>query len=126
MEGLNYSKKVFEHFKKPKFAGELKDANVIGEEGNLKCGDVMKIYLKVKNNIISDIRFKTYGCIAAISASDALCELAKGKTLEEAEKLTYSDIIKKLEFLPQIKIHCSVLGIGALKNAINRYRDIHK
>jgi nitrogen fixation NifU-like protein len=119
---MTYSKRVFEHFQKPKFAGELKDADAVGEEGNIKCGDVMKMYIKVENNIIKDIKFKTYGCIAAIAASDTLCELAKGKTLEEAEKLTYADIIKELEELPAIKVHCSVLGITALRNAIKNYR----
>lgn len=119
---MEYSDKVFDHFKKPKFAGELKDADSIGEEGNVRCGDVMQIFIKVKNNVITDIRFKTYGCIAAIAASDALCKLAKGKTFEEAEKLTYDDIIKELEKLPAIKVHCSVLGIGALKDAIKNYR----
>ncbi|UCD03927.1 MAG: iron-sulfur cluster assembly scaffold protein [Candidatus Woesearchaeota archaeon] len=119
---MEYSKRVFEHFQKPKFAGELKDADAVGEEGNIKCGDVMKMYIKVENNVIKDIRFKTYGCIAAIAASDTLCELAKGKTLEEAEKLTYADIIKEIEELPAIKIHCSVLGIAALRNAIKNYR----
>lgn len=120
---MEYSKKVFDHFQKPKFAGELKDADAVGEEGNIRCGDVMKIYIKVKDNVIIDIRFKTYGCIAAIAASDTLCELAKGKTLEEAEKLTYDDIIKALEKLPAIKVHCSVMGIRALKDAIKNYRE---
>lgn len=123
MEGIKYSEKVFEHFKKPKFAGELKNPDAVGEEGNIKCGDVMRIYLKVEDNRIKDIRFKTYGCIAAIAASDSLCELAKGKTLEEAEKITYDDITKHLEYLPAVKIHCSVLGIDALKNAIKNYRE---
>lgn len=118
-----YSEEVFKHFRDPKFAGELKDADAVGEDGNMRCGDVMKIYLKIENNVIKDIRFKTYGCIAAIAASDALCELAKGKTLEEAEKLTYDDIIKKLEELPSIKVHCSVLGISALKDAVKNYRS---
>ena len=120
---MTYSKKVFEHFQKPKFAGELKDADAVGEEGNIKCGDIMKIYIKVENNVIIDIRFKTYGCIAAIAASDTLCELAKGKTLEKAEKLNYDDIIKELEKLPAIKVHCSVMGIRALKDAIKNYRE---
>ena len=117
-----YSKKVFEHFQKPKFAGEIKNADAIGEKGNVRCGDVMRMYLKIKNDIITDIKFKTYGCMAAIATSDVLCELAKGKTLEEAKRITYDDIIRELEWLPTIKIHCSVLGISALKEAVRNYR----
>lgn len=119
---MDYSERVLKRFKNPKFAGELEDADVVGEKGNVRCGDIMKIYLKVENNTIKDIRFNTYGCAAAIAASDALCELAKGKTLEEARKLTYDDITEELEGLPAIKVHCSVLGIGALKDAIEKYR----
>jgi|TARA_Y100000310_G_C20694759_1_gene824792 nitrogen fixation NifU-like protein len=117
-----YSKKVFKHFTNPKFAGELKSANGIGEEGNVKCGDIMKIFIKVKNNIIQDIKFKTYGCIAAIASSDVLCELAKGKKIDEALKIDSKDIIKKLDGMPVIKHHCSVLGTEALENAIKDYK----
>ena len=117
-----YSKKTIKHFKKPKFAGEMKNADAVGEVGNIKCGDVMKIFLEVKNGIIKNIKFQTYGCIAAIASTDVICELAKGKTLEEAEKITYKDILKELGDLPMIKYHCSVLGTQALKKAIENYR----
>ena len=117
-----YSKKTIESFRNPKFAGEIKNPDAIGEVGNMRCGDIMKIFLKVKDNIITDIKFQTYGCIAAIASSDAMCELAKGKTLSEALKITHNDIIKKLGDLPTIKIHCSVLGSKALKKAIENYR----
>tara|TARA_Y100000310_G_C20402069_1_gene677887 strand:- start:160 stop:522 length:363 start_codon:yes stop_codon:yes gene_type:complete len=118
-----YSKKTFEHFKEPKFAGEMRNADSVGEEGNLKCGDIMRIYLKVENDVIKDIKFLTYGCIAAISASDVLCKLAKGKTLNDARKINDEDIIKELGGLPLIKKHCSVLGIQALKSAIKNYEN---
>lgn len=117
-----YSKKVFKHFQSPKFAGEMKTPDAVGQLGNMKCGDIMKIFLKVKANRIKDIKFQTYGCIAAIAASDVLCKLAKGKTLNQALKITYKDIVKELGNLPPIKIHCSVLGTGALKNAIENYK----
>ena len=117
-----YSKKTIDHFKKPKFAGEIKNADAVGQVGNIKCGDVMKIFLKVKDGVIKDIKFQTYGCIAAIASTDVICELAKGKTLEEAEKITYKDILKELGDLPMIKYHCSVLGTQALKKAIENYK----
>lgn len=117
-----YSKKVMAHFKNPKFAGEIKDADGIGTEGNIRCGDEMRIFIKVKNNRIDKIKFLTYGCVSAIAATDALCQIAKGKTLEEAEALTYGDIIKELEELPPIKHHCSIMGTKALKRAIEDYK----
>jgi len=116
-----YSKKTLEHFKNPKFAGTLKKPDAVGEVGNLKCGDIMRIYLKIKNNKIKDIRFQTYGCVAAIAASDAMCQLAKGKTLSQALKISYKDILKELGNLPLIKYHCSILGTQALKKAIENY-----
>jgi nitrogen fixation NifU-like protein len=116
-----YSKKVVERFQNPKFAGEISDADAVGEEGNPRCGDVMRIYLKIKKNKIKDIKFQTFGCIAAIACSDALCELAKGKTLAQAKKITNNDIINKLGMLPVIKVHCSVLGRQALLEAIKNY-----
>jgi len=121
-----YSQKIIKRFKNPKFAGEIKNPDAIGQVGNLKCGDVMKIYLKVdeKNKKLKKIKFKTYGCIAAIAASDAMCELAKGKTLKQAEKIKYNDIIKKMGGdVPKIKIHCSVLGTEALREAIKNYNE---
>jgi len=121
-----YSKKILKHFQNPKFAGEIKNPDAVGQEGNPRCGDVMKIFLKVKDNIIKDIKFKTFGCIAAIAASDMMCELAKGKTIDEALKIKPDDIVKGLGKMPPIKYHCSILGTQALKNAIENYRRIKK
>ena len=118
-----YSKKILERFRNPKFVGEISDADSIGEVGNVRCGDIMRIYIKVKNNKIQDIKFRTYGCVAAIASSDYLCELAKGKTLDKALKITSKDIVKKMGEVPQIKIHCSVLAQNALKKAIEEYRE---
>lgn len=118
-----YNKEVMKHFTKPKNMGEIKNPDGVGEVGNMKCGDIMKVYLKVdkKGNKISDIRFQTFGCVAAIAASDVLCDLAKGKTISEAKKINNKDIIKKLGGLPSIKLHCSVLGSEALHEAISDY-----
>lgn len=118
-----YSKKTIEHFKNPKFAGEMKNPDGVGEVGNIKCGDVMKMFLKVEKGVIKDIKFQTYGCMAAIAASDMMCQLAKGKTLDEASKITFKDIIKELGDLPLVKYHCSVLGTQALKKAIEDYKE---
>lgn len=117
-----YSKKVMQHFLKPINQGEIKKADAVGEVGNIRCGDVLKIFLKIKNNKIIDAKFKTMGCAAAIAASDALCELIKGKTIEEALMITHQDIIDYLGGLPSIKIHCSVLGRDALQEAIKNYK----
>jgi len=117
----NYNKKVMEHFMNPKFMGEIKDADGVGEVGNMKCGDIMRVYLKVKGEKIEDIKFKTFGCVAAIASSDVLCGLAKGKTIEEAKKIKGKDIVKELGNLPNIKLHCSVLGDNALRAAIADY-----
>ncbi len=118
-----YSKKLLERFKNPKFVKDVKNANGEGEVGNVQCGDVMHLDIKVKDNKIEDIGFKTFGCAAAIASSDAVCEIVKGKTLNQAKKVTKDDIIKKLGEMPQIKIHCSVLGIQALKKAIKNYEE---
>ncbi len=117
-----YSDKVMEHFKNPKNVGEIENADGKGEVGNPRCGDLMHVYIKVKDNKIKDIKFKTFGCVAAIATSDVLCDLAKGKTLEEAEKLTNNDVVKALENLPPIKMHCSNLAADALKEAIKDYK----
>ncbi len=116
-----YNKEVMKHFSNPKNYGVINNPDSVGEKGNIKCGDIMKIYLKVKDNKIKDIKFKTFGCIAAIASSDVLCELAKGKTIEQAKKISNKDIIDKLKGLPSIKLHCSVLGADALKTAIYNY-----
>ena len=121
-----YSEKVMQHFKDPKNAGEIKNADGIGEVGNPRCGDLMHVYIKVKGNKITDIKFKTFGCVAAIATSDVLCDIAKGKTLEEAEKLTRDDVADALEELPPIKMHCSNLAADALKAAIENYKNKKK
>ena len=117
---------IIERFRFPKFAGEMEDADAEGETGNFKCGDIMKIYIKVKDNKITDIKFQTYGCVAAISSTDMVCERALGMELEEAEKLTSKDIVESLGEVPQVKVHCSVLGTNALKEAIKNYRKKHE
>lgn len=117
-----YTKRVLEIFKSPKFVGEIKNASGVGKVGNPVCGDMMTVYIKVKDNKISDIKFKTFGCVAAIASSEALCALAKGKTVDQALKITSNDIAGYLGGLPNIKHHCSILGAEALKKAIEDYR----
>ena len=118
---MQYSKELMKHFKNPKFVKKLKSPDAVGEVGNLRCGDIMRLKIKISDNKIKDIGFQTFGCPAAVASSDVTCELAKGKTLEQAKKLTKDDIIKKLGGMPSIKIHCSVLVIQALKKAIDDY-----
>ena len=113
-------------FRDPKHMKEIKDADGIGQVGNSICGDVMKVYIKVKNDKIVDIGFQTWGCPAAIAASDAMCELAKGKTLKQAEQIKSKDIVKLLGEMPPIKLHCSVLGMQTLKKAIEDYKKRKK
>ena len=128
---MSYSQKVLDHFKNPRNQGDMKNPDALGEEGNPVCGDIMKMYLKiskkkVKENkeeeFIEDIKFETLGCAAAIAVSSALTEIAKGKTLDKALKLTKDDIIKELGGLPAPKIHCSMLGVDALHQAIKKYQ----
>ncbi len=119
---MMYSDKVMEHFRNPRNVGEIADANGIGEVGNAKCGDIMKIYLKVENNVIQDVRFKTFGCGSAIASSSMATELIKGKTLEEAWTLTNKAVAEALDGLPPVKMHCSVLAEEAIHKAINAYR----
>ncbi len=116
-----YSEKVLKHFKKPLNQGVIKDADAVGEVGNPVCGDVMKIYLKIKNNIIKDIKFETLGCAAAIAVSSVLTDLVKGKTIGQALKITKDKIVKDLGGLPPQKVHCSMLGVEALHKAIENY-----
>lgn len=118
-----YSEKVLKHFKKPLNQGVIKDADAVGEVGNPVCGDVMKIYLKIKNNIIKDIKFETLGCAAAIAVSSVLTDLVKGKTIEQALKITKDKIVKDLGGLPPQKVHCSMLGVEALHKAIENYNS---
>jgi len=122
-----YSKEVLKYFQKPKNMGEIKNADGIGKVGNPQCGDLMWIYLKVGKNrkgeeIIRDIKVKTFGCVAAIASSSITTELVKGKTLKEAENLTKADVAKALHGLPPVKMHCSVLSVDALHEAIKDYR----
>lgn len=119
---MDYSQQALSRFKDPKHAREMEGADGIGQEGNMKCGDVMKVFIKVKGGRIEDISFQTYGCVAAISTTDMLCELAKGKTLEEAEKITAQEVIAGLGGVPQVKFHCSMMGRAALKRAIDDAR----
>lgn len=116
-----YSEKVMDHFTNPRNVGEIPDADGIGEVGNAKCGDIMKMYIKIDNGIISDVKFKTFGCGAAIATSSMATELIKGKTIEDALKLTNKAVVEALEGLPPAKLHCSVLAEQAMKSAISDY-----
>jgi len=120
-----YSEKVMEHFTSPRNVGEIEDADGIGEVGNAKCGDIMKIYLKIENDIIKDAKFKTFGCGAAVATSSIATEMIKGKTIEEALKLTNKAVVEALDGLPPQKIHCSVLAEEAVKAAIEDYKKKH-
>jgi nitrogen fixation protein NifU and related proteins len=117
----SYSKKVLEHFRNPHNYGQMKNPTSIGEVGNIVCGDVMKLYIKIVKDKITDIKFETFGCAAAIATSSVITDLVKGKTIEEALRINKDDIIKSLEELPPIKIHCSLLSVDALKEAIYSY-----
>ena len=116
-----YSDKVMEHFMNPRNVGEIEDADGIGEVGNPVCGDMMTFYIKVKNNHLSDVKFKTFGCGAAIAVSSIVSEIATGKTLEEARRITPALVAEELEGLPKNKYHCSNLGAQALNKAIDDY-----
>ena len=116
-----YSEKVMDHFTNPRNVGELEGANAVGTVGNPKCGDIMKIYLKIENDIITDVKFETFGCGSAIASSSIATEMIKGKTLEEALEYTNKDFVEALGGLPAPKIHCSVLAEQAIKCAIYNY-----
>lgn len=116
-----YSEKVMENFANPQNVGELEDANGVGEVGNAKCGDIMKMYLKIENGVIVDVKFKTFGCGAAIATSSIATQMIKGATIEEALKLTNKAVVEALDGLPPVKIHCSVLAEQAIKAAISDY-----
>ena len=116
-----YSEKVMEHFANPRNVGEIPDADGIGKVGNPQCGDVMWLYIKVKDGILTDIKFKTFGCGAAIATSSMITELARGKTLEEAKKISRQDVAESLDGLPPTKMHCSNLAADALREAIKDY-----
>ena len=116
-----YSEKVFDHFSNPRNVGEIEDANGVGEVGNAKCGDIMKMYIKVKDNVITDVKFKTYGCGSAIATSSIATEMIKGHTIEEALQLSNKAVVEALGGLPAHKIHCSVLAEQSIKAAIADY-----
>jgi len=120
-----YSEKVMEHFRNPRNVGDLPDADGRGQEGNPVCGDVMEIAIKVEDDRIADIKFKTFGCGSAIAVSSMITEMAKGKTLDEALRITKQDVAAELGGLPPQKMHCSNLGAAALRKAIEDYRAKH-
>jgi nitrogen fixation protein NifU and related proteins len=120
-----YTKEAINRFMNPKNFGKIKDADGIGDVGNIKCGDLMKLYIKIKKEngeeIIENVKFHTLGCAAAIATSDAICEMIKGKTIQEALLIQYDDVVNKLGSLPKVKIHCATLAQEGLKSAINNY-----
>jgi nitrogen fixation NifU-like protein len=118
-----YSEKVMEHFMNPRNMGEIEDADGIGEVGNPVCGDLMKIYIKIEDNVITDIKFKTFGCGAAIATSSMVTELVKGKSIEDALKVTNKDVAEELDGLPPLKMHCSLLAEEGIKAAIENYHN---
>ena len=118
-----YSEQVMDHFKNPRNVGEIENPSGVGQVGNAKCGDIMKIYLQVENNIITDVKFETFGCGSAIASSSMATEMIKGKTVEEALALTNRDVVTALDGLPTHKIHCSVLAEEAIKTAVKDYYD---
>jgi len=118
-----YSEKVMEHFQNPRNAGTIKDADGIGEVGNPLCGDMMAFYIKVKDDKLVDVKFQTFGCVAAIAVSSKVSEMAKGKTLQEAKTITKKTVAESLDGLPKEKMHCSNLGTKALAEAIEDYEE---
>jgi nitrogen fixation protein NifU and related proteins len=121
-----YSEKVMDHFFNPRNVGVIENPDGVGRAGNAKCGDVMELYITVRDGVITDSKFKTMGCAAAIATSSMLTQLIKGKTLEEALKVSNKTVASALDGLPEIKMHCSVLAEAALKAAINDYRNKQK
>ena len=118
---MQYSEKVIEHFSNPRNVGEIEDADGIGEGGNAECGDIMKMYIKVDNDIITDVKFKTFGCGAAVATSSMATELIKGQPISEVLKLTNKAVVEALDGLPAVKLHCSVLAEQAIKSALSDY-----
>jgi len=123
---MAYSAKVMEHFQNPRNVGEIENPDGVGEIGNPVCGDIMKLYIKVKDNRVVDVKFKTFGCGAAIATSSMITELVKNKTLEQAEKISRQTVAEALDGLPANKMHCSNLAADALRKAIEDYRDRKK
>ena len=120
-----YSEKVMDHFRNPRNVGVIEDADGVGEVGNAKCGDIMKIYLKIENGIIEDVKFETFGCASAVASSSMATELIKGQPVSEALKLTNQAVAEALDGLPAYKMHCSVLAEEAIKNALEDYYKKH-
>ena len=118
-----YTEQVMDHFMNPRNVGEIEDASGVGTVGNAKCGDIMRIYIKVEDNVITDVKFKTFGCGAAIATSSKATELVKGKTIDEALTITNKMVMDALGGLPPVKVHCSVLAEEALHAAIQDYKD---
>ena len=118
-----YSEKVMDHFSNPRNVGQIDNANAVGEVGNAKCGDIMKIYMDIQDDVIKDVKFKTFGCGAAIATSSMATEMVKGKTVDEALALTNKAVMEALDGLTKEKIHCSVLAEEAIQSAINDYRS---
>ena len=120
-----YSEKVMDHFRNPRNVGVIEDADGVGEVGNAKCGDIMKIYLKIEDGIVLDVKFETFGCASAVASSSMATELIKGKPVSEALKLTNQAVAEALDGLPAYKMHCSVLAEEAIKNALEDYYKKH-
>ena len=120
---MAYSEKVMDHFMHPRNVGEIENANAVGQVGNAKCGDIMKMYMDIQEGVIKDVKFKTFGCGAAIATSSMATEMVKGKTVEEALKLTNKAVMEALEGLPPEKVHCSVLAEEAIHSAIENYNS---
>lgn len=120
-----YSEKVMDHFKNPRNMGEIPDANAVGEVGNAKCGDIMKMYMKIENDVIKDVKFKTFGCGAAVATSSMATELVKGKTIQEALQVTNKAVMEALDGLPPVKVHCSLLAEEAIHAALWDYAEKH-
>lgn len=118
-----YSEKVMDHFRNPRNVGVLEDANGVGEVGNAKCGDIMKMYLKIEDDIVKDVKFETFGCGSAIASSSMATELIKGKPVEEARQLTNKAVAEALDGLPDYKMHCSVLAQEAIESALKDYES---
>ncbi|MGM0419879.1 MAG: Fe-S cluster assembly scaffold protein NifU [Bacillota bacterium] len=118
-----YSDKVMDHFQNPRNVGKMEDADVIGEVGNPTCGDIIRVYLKIEEEVIEDIKFSTFGCGAAVATSSMVTELVKGKTLDDALKVSKDQVAEALDGLPPAKMHCSNLAADAIQNAINKYRN---
>lgn len=123
---MMYSQKVMDHFTNPRNVGEIPDADGIGEVGNAKCGDIMRIYLDVEDDIIKDVKFKTFGCGAAVATSSMVTEMVKGKTIDEALEVSNAAVAEALDGLPPVKMHCSNLAADAVHAAIKDYREKHQ